>query len=455
MASSMRADELRVAVAIGATTAEAVAMDARDRVLAQAEVATGGDLASVLPFVIGGVVGAPGIEPALVKHVMLGTGPVMTRSLEDGDLQRVAVIRIGSPLTHAIPPLSGWPSALRAAVSAGEVVVAGGAEYDGTVTEALDRDEIARFLGTLDEGVDSVAITGVFSPVVSDHELAAAAVVQQELGPYVRVSLSHELGTLGLIERENAAVLNAALSGAADRVASIFERALRAQRIVGEPFVSQNDGALMALALAQRLPVLMLDSGPANAIRGAVHLTGVGDAVVVNAAGAATEIATVVHGLAREAVYPVEVAGVRIGLRRPDVRYLRPDANVGALAEAVGLARAELRDPAVLAVGRAGRAVPDRLPGVGRVLHPSGGETAAAVGAAIAEVSARAERTSADRPDRRKEALDAAREAAIGLAVLAGADPNGLQVIAVDEAPLIYDVAPMVRIAVKVAGPPA
>ena len=89
-------------------------MDARDRVLAQAQVATNGDLASVLPSVIGDVVRAPGVELALVKHAMLGTGQLVTRSLEDGDVERVGVIRIGGPLTQAIPPLAAWPPALRA-----------------------------------------------------------------------------------------------------------------------------------------------------------------------------------------------------------------------------------------------------------------------------------------------------------------------------------------------------
>jgi hypothetical protein len=138
----------------------------------------------------------------------------------------------------------------------------------------------------------------------------------------------------------------------------------------------------------------------------------------------------------------------------PDVRSLRPDADGSALAEAVARAGADLRDPPVLAVGRAGSIMQDRLPGIGRVLRPTAGEAAAAVGAAIAEVTGRADRISADRPDCRKEALESAREAAIALAVHAGADPDGLEVVAVDEAPLTYDVEPVVWIGVKVAGRP-
>jgi N-methylhydantoinase A/oxoprolinase/acetone carboxylase beta subunit len=454
MASSERPSELRVAVAVGGATTDAVAIDARDRLLARAEVDTTDDLASVLGSVMRQVIAAPGVDRALVKRVMLATGQTLTRALQDLAVEHVAVIRIGSPLTGAVPPLAAWPHALRDAVSAGEIVVGGGVEYDGRVAGALDEDEIARFLGMLDRDLDAVAITGVFSPVAPEHELAAAAVVRRELGAGVNLSLSHELGTLGLIERENGAVLNAALAGAAQRIAAVLEGVLRTEGIAAEPFLSRSDGALMALQFAVRLPVLMLDSGPANSMRGAVHLTGVGDAVVVNADGTVIEVGTVVHGLPREAASLAEIAGIRTGFRVPDVRRLPWDADGGALAEAVDAAGADLRAPPVLAVGRASGVALDRLPGIARVLRPPAGEVAAAVGAAIGEVTGRADRIAADRPDRRQEALEAAREAAIALAVHAGADPDGLHVVGVDETPLTYDVEPVVRIGVKVAGPP-
>jgi N-methylhydantoinase A/oxoprolinase/acetone carboxylase beta subunit len=449
----MRVDELRVAVAVGDTTADAVAMDARGGLLARAQVDAADDPGAALASVIRQLLAGPLVDPALVTRVMLGTGSTLIRALQDRAVEQVAVIRIGSPLTHAVPPLAGWPPALRDAVSAGEVVVGGGAEYDGRSTAALDEQQIARFLGTLDDAVEGVAITGVFSPVAPDDEFAAAAVVRRELGPDVRISLSHELGALGLIERENATVVNAALAGAAQRAAAVLEGALRTERIAAESFLSRSDGALMALQFAARAPVLMLDSGPANAMRGAVHLTGMDDAVVVHAGGTVTEVGTVVHGLPRESAASVEVAGVRIGVRMPDVRRLPRDAAGSALAEAVERAGADLRAPPVLAVGRA-YVASDDLPGVGGVLRPPAGDVAAAVGAAIGDVAGRAERISADRPDRRQEALEAATDAAIAVAVDAGADPERLHVVGVDETPLTYDVEPVVRIGVKVAGAP-
>jgi hypothetical protein len=138
----------------------------------------------------------------------------------------------------------------------------------------------------------------------------------------------------------------------------------------------------------------------------------------------------------------------------PDVRRLARDAAPGALAEAVDRAGADLNAPPVIAVGRSGALVPDRLPRIARVLRPLAGDLAAAIGAATGEVVWRADRVSADRPDRRHEALEAAQDAAMTLAVHAGADPDRLHVVGVDTQPLTYDAEPVVRIGVTVAGPP-
>jgi hypothetical protein len=237
-------------------------------------------------------------------------------------------------------------------------------------------------------------------------------------------------------------------------VAAALEDALRFAHISADAFLARHDGTLMALPFAQRLPVLMLGSGPANAMLGAVHLTGVHDAVVVHRSGTATTVGTVVQGLPRELASPAELGGVRLGFASPQVRSLPPDGDGAAVGEAIDWARADLPTLPVLVVGRADEIDVGHLPGIGHILRPTDGEIAAAVGTAIGEVTGRAHRISGDRPDRRREALAAAQDAAIGLAVHAGADPDRVHVVRIDETALTYDVEPVVRIGVKVAGPP-
>ena len=73
----------------------------------------------------------------------------------------------------------------------------------------------------------------MFAPVSARHELLAAEIVKRELGE-VHVSLSHEIGSVGLLERENATILNAALVGVAGDVARALVSALAAHDAVAQ-----------------------------------------------------------------------------------------------------------------------------------------------------------------------------------------------------------------------------
>ena len=58
--------------------------------------------------------------------------------------------------------------------------------------------------------VDAIAITSVFSPISSAHEMKVAEMIREKLGD-IPLSLSHEIGSIGLLERENATILNLSL----------------------------------------------------------------------------------------------------------------------------------------------------------------------------------------------------------------------------------------------------
>src|SRR3546814_18562776 len=85
----------------------------------------------------------------------------------------------------------------------------------------------------------------------------AAAVIAAE-HPGAIVSLSHSLGRLGLIERENGTILNAALSSLAAHVIDSFGQALAGLGLSAPLYLSQNDGTLISAAEAARPPVLTL-----------------------------------------------------------------------------------------------------------------------------------------------------------------------------------------------------
>ncbi len=310
--------DLRLGIDVGGTNTDAVVMDRNDQLLAKAKVAGTRDVTGGIEAAIAAVLAAPGVEPVRITHVMLGTTHATNAVLERRQLGRVAVIRIGSPATHAVRPLFGWPDELRSVISVGEIIVGGGIEFDGRDLAPFDGDAIARFLDKVGPKADGVAITSVFSPVSARHELEAQQVVRRELGE-IHVSLSHQVGSLGLLERENATVLNAALVGVARQVTDAVRASLHSRALDPVTFFAQNDGTLMAMDYAVQYPVLTIGSGPANSIRGAGFLTGSQDAVVLDVGGTSSDVGVLIGGFPRQSSQGVEIGGVRTNFRMPDL----------------------------------------------------------------------------------------------------------------------------------------
>ena len=314
----MRAPDCRLGIDVGGTNTDAVIMNAADRVIAKAKVPGTPDITRGITTAIDTVLRAPEADPRRITHVMLGTTHATNAVLERRKLRRIAVIRIGGPATHSIRPMFSWPPDLITAISAGAVIVNGGIEFDGRDLSPLDTDAIARFLGEVAGHADGVAITSVFAPVSPRHELEASDIVKRELGE-VHVSLSHEIGSLGLLERENATILNGALAGVARDVAIAMRDSLAAHQLRPTTFFAQNDGTLMGLDQALRYPVLTIGSGPANSVRGAAFLTGTGDSLVADVGGTSTDVGVLVNEFPRESSQGVEIGGIRTNFRMPDL----------------------------------------------------------------------------------------------------------------------------------------
>ena len=300
----MPAPDCRLGIDVGGTNTDAVIMDAADQVIAKAKVPCTPDITGGIVAAIDTVLRAPGVDPGRITHVMLGTTHATNAVLERRKLHRVAVIRIGGPATHSIRPMFEWPKDLAEAVSAGATIVDGGIEFDGRDLSPLDTDALAAFLGRVGGSAHGVVITSVFAPVSARQELEAAEIVKAELGD-VPISLSHEIGSLGLLERENATILNGALAGVASDVAAAMRRALAAHQLRPATFFAQNDGTLMSLDHVLRYPVLTIGSGPANSVRGAAFLTSNPDSLVVDVGGTSTDVGVLVNG------FPLESHGAR------------------------------------------------------------------------------------------------------------------------------------------------
>jgi N-methylhydantoinase A/oxoprolinase/acetone carboxylase beta subunit len=146
------------------------------------------------------------------------------------------------------------------------------------------------------------------------------------------------------LERENATVLNAAVTPVARRVVGAFQGALERLGIDAQLFLSQNDGTLMALDYALRYPILTIACGPTNSIRGAAFLSGMSDAIVVDVGGTSTDVGVLGAGFPRESAVAVEIGGVQTNFRMPDLfsvglgggSVVRPDGDASGSTVHIG-----------------------------------------------------------------------------------------------------------------------
>jgi N-methylhydantoinase A/oxoprolinase/acetone carboxylase beta subunit len=232
---------------------------------------------------------------------------------------QVAALRIGLPASASLPPFIDWPEDLAEYVNGGVFMVEGGHEYDGRELMPLDTAGIeAAAQEIAARGIRSVAISSIFSPLNPTCENQAAEILEQ-VCPGIAITKSHELGRIGLLERENVALLNACLQDLATKTTSAFIQALAESGIQAPLYLTQNDGTVMLAEVAERFPVYSFASGPTNSMRGAAFLSGLQDAMVVDVGGTTTDIGFLVNGFPRQANNVVQIGGVRTLFRMPDL----------------------------------------------------------------------------------------------------------------------------------------
>jgi N-methylhydantoinase A/oxoprolinase/acetone carboxylase beta subunit len=303
---------------VGGTNTDAVLLD-RGEVLAWAKEPTTPDVSTGILRVVRDVLAQARIAPDEIRAVMLGTTHFTNAVVQRQELARIAVLRLGLPATASIPPLEDWPDDLRDAVAGFVALLPGGHQFDGREISPLDHSALNQVCERIAElGISSAAVTAVFSPATSAHEDAVADFLASRV-PGLRITRSREIGRLGLLERENAAALNACLVPLAERTIRAFQDALAELGLTAPLYLSQNDGTLMTADFATRYPVLTFASGPTNSMRGAAVLSGLRDAIVLDVGGTTTDGGALVNGFPREASFAVTIGGVRTNFRMPDV----------------------------------------------------------------------------------------------------------------------------------------
>lgn len=145
-----------------------------------------------------------------------------------------------------------------------------------------------------------MAVSAVYAPIdfTAKHEELVRAIIKEEC-PDVKVSIGKEVANigestpiayrpfvphvlteernhpdslLGLLERENATILNASLLSYASQVVAGFVDSVHQLQLECPLFLTSNDGTLMTCEQAVNFPIKTFSSGPTNSMRGANFL---------------------------------------------------------------------------------------------------------------------------------------------------------------------------------------
>jgi len=123
------------------------------------------------------------------------------------------------------------------------------------------------------------------------------------------------------------------------------------------------------------------------------------------------------------------------------------------MADAIDRVKTSREPVPLVAVGGGAPLVAAGIEGISEILRPDDSDVANAIGAAIASVSGEIDAIFHLGPGGREEAITQASEEATERAVAAGAAPERVGIVEIEEIPLAYLTNPAVRIRVKAAGP--
>ena len=504
---------MKIGIDVGGTNTDAVLIDGT-RILAGVKVPTTTDVGTGIREALTALL--PSLGGGRVTAIVIGTTHFTNALIQGVGLSPVAVLRIGAPATLALPPLCDWPDHLARCIGEYQRIVRGGHDFDGRRIAPLDEAAIADAAREIKaRGLTSVAISSVFSVLSPTDEERAAEILCNEVSD-LAITLSSTIGRVGLLERENAATLNASLTALSARVVDSFRAAIAAIGLDAPFYVSQNDGTIMSADMVARFPVLTFASGPTNSMRGAALLSGLKDAIVVDIGGTTSDVGVIANGYPRESSIAVNIGGVRTNFRTPDLlsvglgggsrvhanrigpdsvgHRLTSDALVFGgstltttdIVVAAGLAdigdRSRVRhldagtvdraldwihatlDEAIDRVKTSPAPVPVVLVGGGAVLVsrplrsaseiivPEHSGVANAFGAALAQVGGEVDQVMLYGGSGRDQAIEQATELARNRAAEAGALPSTIDITEIEELPLAYLPGGAVRVRVKAVG---
>ena len=213
---------------------------------------------------------------------------------------------------------------------------------DGTVLQPLDENEVRQAASAFrDAGVGAVAVMFLHSYRNGAHELGAAEILREEL-PGIVVSLSHEVHPEPKeYERASTTVMDAYVKGIAEGYLNRLSGGLAERGYANRLFVMLSNGGTATAETARRVPVRIVESGPAAGVEAASYfgrLMGIDHMLSFDMGGTTAKLCIVENGrAARNRVFEVDrvhrfKAGSGLPVAVPVYDLLEIGAGGGSIA---------------------------------------------------------------------------------------------------------------------------
>ena len=319
----MKRQKYKIGIDVGGTNTDIVLVDAETSIVAYAKVTTTSEVNDGIRIGLKQIINDTQINSEDISGIFLGTTHAANAIHQQNQLYRVGILRIAGHHPHSIPSCYTWPEPLKKALYVGTETVDGGFECHGDVITPINPAQIRKAIeNLLKKKMESLGIVGVFASLNPCHELLAKEIALDMTKGKIPISLSHQIGGAGFIERENSTILNAALKCVMSNIFKNLVATCSSLGIACPIWVTQNNGSILDLAHAIEYPVLTISAGPTNSFIGGVKLAKVEDAIVIDIGGTSTDIGVVRRGIPRQCLNNSKIGGISLNFSMPDVHSI-------------------------------------------------------------------------------------------------------------------------------------
>jgi N-methylhydantoinase A/oxoprolinase/acetone carboxylase beta subunit len=313
---------MKLGIDVGGTNTDAVIVRNDSKLLSWSKQLTTKDIISGIELVAKEVLTEANILPEQIEGVFVGTTHVLNALYHPVNLSKTALIRI-TKKPSLIEPAVQWPDNLKKYISK-VYHFESSYEYTGETNRhsTQNSNEINQLLNEINQfEIESICIVGAYSPLYESEEREIRDLIKERF-PEMPITMSHEIGSTGFIERENAALLNAIISKVIRQAMIDLSTLFKKLSLECPCWLTQNDGSLMEIQEAIDYPLLTIGSGVTNSIRGASILSGLTRCIVVDIGGSTIDVGRILNGQPEVTVGSTSILDIDVNMRVPKMYSL-------------------------------------------------------------------------------------------------------------------------------------